>query len=240
MRARTYLLGFALALCALLRLTTLADVIVVQGPARFPAGGVSYLLSEGFEGTGYENTWSESGSTIDEDYTSTVLVGSQSLRISTTTTATTVSTLGASYSTLEAYFQLRTATLYGSGQSLIQFLNSSNTVVLNCLFNSGGALVLRAAGSNPQQTTSDTMSTGTTYHVWIRYVAGTGSNAFASAEFSSTGTRAGSGTKYASISTGNATTDANKIRFGPASSVTNSDIVIDRVLVLNGSIGSNP
>lgn len=60
------------------------DYIAVLGaPQVASAPAATYLLNQNFEGTGYDNSesWTETldGGTVDEDYTTTVLAGSQSL-----------------------------------------------------------------------------------------------------------------------------------------------------------------
>lgn len=206
-------------------------------------GGPTYLVDEGFEGTGYEESWTEAGTTPpDEDYATSPapLVGSQSLRITSTGTSNTTRDIGSGFSTMEAYFQINSTALFSAEQTLFCMMDSSNTLVAEVRMRTTGTLRIRAGSTTPQSNTTDAMSTATLYHVWVRYVKGTGADAFASVEFSTTGTRSGSGNKFISVNTGPSTTDAQKIRFGPTSTVTASDLVIDRVLVDDATIGNSP
>lgn len=215
--------------------------ILAAEAAAEGGGGVTYLLEENFEATGYDNSWSETGATTpNEDYTGVVLQGSQSCRFVTAAqTCQTTHALASGYSTLEVYFLFRFATLYDVETTLIRINDASDVQVATIRLQTAGTLRIRSAGVSPQASTTDAISTGITYHGWLRYIKGTGADAFASVEFNTTGVRAGSGSKYASVNTGGATTDGKNIVLGPGNSVT-TDFVIDRVLALDGSIGNSP
>jgi hypothetical protein len=83
------------------------------------------------------------------------------------------------------------------------------------------------------------MSTGTTYHVWVHYVKGSGSNAQSSVGFSTDGTRPTSGNKFTSYSNGTETADADNVRFMEEGG-SNARAIIDKVRVDDATIGDNP
>ena len=84
------------------------------------------------------------------------------------------------------------------------------------------------------------MSTGTTYHVWVKYVKGSGSNAVVEVGFSTDGTRPTSGGTFATqTSGGTATVDTDRIMFGQSSSNT-VGAYFDKVRVDDAVIGDNP
>ena len=201
------------------------------------SGGLtSTIFSETFEGTGYSTTspaWTESlgGGTVDEDYTSTVLDGSQSWRILTADSASSYA-----YNSFTAgserwvYFMFRpVSTPNSSNGEIIEIWNSGQTRIADLQLTSTGTIQVRHGTATA--TTSGTMSDGTTYHVYFRYVTGSGANGVASVGFSTDGTRPTGGSNFASTSSGTATTDANYIAPGWIGFSGVIDLIYDKMQV---------
>jgi hypothetical protein len=212
----------------------------IAGAGGGGSGCPTCLVSQDFEGAGYDNgeTWTESGTaTIDEDYTGVVLAGSQSLRI------VYVSNLGAASTSFSAnddiwiYCLIRPIAIHSATRNLIEVLNNTTTLGL-ARITSGGAIVASATAT---ATTVATMSTGTTYHLWVHYVKGSGANSVLSVAFSTDGVRPTSGDNFAGVATGPAVLQADKIALGSvASTVTAAEYIYDKVRVDDAQIGDNP
>lgn len=207
-------------------------------------GGATYLLQENFEATGspgYDtSTWTEAGSPDENTSTSGLsLQASECLYFNPA--AATWSTTSPTYtaqSTAYAYFLIRFSALPSGGTwTLFQFRHSAGECGRVRVTNTG-TLSVRAGGGTDVATASG-MSTGTTYHLWVKYVKGSGSNAVVEAGFSTDGTRPTSGGTFATQTAGTATTDADRIMYGQASSNTVS-VYIDKVRVDDAVIGDNP
>lgn len=201
----------------------------------------TYLIKQDFEGAGYDNseTWTESGSgTVNEDYTTSPapLVGSESLSLSGTTVNPNTYASFSGGATIEAYFQWNRSST--TSKRVFSLRNSSGTAVATVVMETGGALTARC-GSSGGTTTVSTTSTATTYHVWLRYVKGTGANGFASVGFSTDGVRPTSGNNYAEHTSGNATTDAARVMCGSDIN-TNAGDIYDKVRVDDMTIGDAP
>jgi len=200
----------------------------------------SYLLAQGFEGTGYDNseTWTASGTgTADPDASTSglSLEGSQCAHlVGSTQTATIASPSITALSDVWAYCLLRFVST-GATARVFGFYNGS-TIQTQFRIRSGGSIDVLASASAQ---TVGTMSTGTTYHLWFRQTTGSGANSFGSVGFSTDGTRPTSGNNYAEITTGNVTTNCNAVRFGSNSSAT-FEFYADKVRVDDVQIGDNP
>lgn len=208
-------------------------------------GGVSYLVNQGFEGTGYDNseTWTEAGTgTIDEDYTTSPIVGSQSLRI--TLAAQTGSTYAAFTAQDTVYFfaRLRFDSITGgASRTLATFRDGSATVHASLQHSTSGVLRVSATGGTANNST-DALPTATDIYVWFEYVKGTGTNAIARAGWSTDGTKPtlSAGAAKACVSNdGTSTAQASRIYLGHSASST-IDTVWDKTLVDDAVIGSNP
>jgi hypothetical protein len=218
---------------------------VPQTPSRgMVVGGgppATYLVKQDFEGAGYDNseTWTESGVGIDEDYTGVVLAGSQSLRInSSAASAHTSSPTFTGQAEVWGYFIYRPASLPAASTVIANFLTAVGNDCLRLRINSGGALLIRAGGGT-EATSVGTLSAGTTYHIFLYFLKGSGANAFASVAFSTDGTKPTSGNNYRESTNGTITSDVEVFRFGQASSST-MDFVFDKVRVDDVTIGDNP
>jgi hypothetical protein len=208
---------------------------------QFPTGA-SYLIKQNFEGTGYDNSeaWSESGTgTMDEDYATSPMEGSQSLRIALSSTTGRVSSPAfTAQSDLWAYFQIKILGSLPAATTTIAEMQAASTDCLRLRLLTSGALDVRAGGGTPVATTG-TLTPGTVYHVWIHYIAGTGANGFSSVGFSPDGTKPTSGTNYAEMTTGTATASPSSQRLGQSTSAT-IELLYDKVRVSASAIGDNP
>lgn len=206
-----------------------------------PTAGTSYLFEENFEGTGYENTWTEAGTgTIDEDYSTSGLglEGSQCFRLAASAqTPRSTSENWTAQADMWFYMMFRPVSL-PSATMLLLTIQATTTECLRIRLDPAGTLKVRAGGGT-ENTTFGAMSAGTTYHIWCRYTKGSGSNAFGSVAFSTDGVRPTSGNQYRETTNGTATSDANNVRFGVTSSGT-FDLIYDKVRVSDSTIGDNP
>jgi len=170
----TLLLSCALSVLAVtptgLGLSNLATVAA----ATPPASGSSLLLEEGFEGTGYENTWTAAGTgTVDPDEASTVIAGSQSLHINL------VSQTGSTYSAYSATgtvfvkFRLRAVSTNGGTQAIATIRDGTNVLATCSLAGSPPKLRANAAGGS-NNTSLEAVPDDENLWVWFEYVKGTG------------------------------------------------------------------
>lgn len=202
---------------------------------------VDYLVAEGFEGTGYENTWNETFGSPDEDYTGVILVGSHSFRLSQAGASVQTYTTFTATGEIWGFFKLRPITIQvGNTRTIATVANSAGTTLLaSFLVTSGGALRVAGQGGGTA-TTVATMSNGNTYDVWFRYKKGTGANAEVEAAFiAAGGSKPTSGNNFAGYSTATSTADAARFYLGDNASSTH-EYIFDRVLIDNAAIGDNP
>ena len=136
-----------------------------------------FLVCQNFEGTGYDNseTWTENG-TVNEDYTTTILRGSQSCQITTTGYIESVNFTG--QSTLYMHWLYRKASNPGSENRLFTISGSAGYLAQGHLQTDG--TIRLNVGNGTDVYTSDELSNDTTYHIWVAYTAGTAGNGSAS------------------------------------------------------------
>jgi glucose/arabinose dehydrogenase len=186
----------------------------------------TYLLTEGFEGAGFENTgWTKSG-TPNENYTNLVLHGAQSLNC-----------VGAQYiqrafsfsTSFYLYFRVRWNT-WSDYNSIIYWDDASyNTAAL--LYADDNRLQILHGSVLADGTT--TIAANTTYHVWVEWTKGTGANGTMKLFLATSGTKPAS--PEASITTGNGAT-TQRMYFGPTGAGPN--VILDRLLVDDVPIGN--
>ncbi len=189
----------------------------------------TYLLSEGFEGAGFENSgWTTIG-TPNADYTTTVLDGLQSLNCGG---GQAIQRTFAYSNAFYMYFQVRWVT-YSPYQTFISWRSTDLNQVAEFYCNGAGAPVdvchggVCAAGTTP-------LTAGTTYHVWVEWTKGSGANGTMKLFVSTTATKPAS--PEVNITSGNGAA-VNQITLGPESS---GNVILDRILVDDVPIGSNP
>lgn len=211
-----------------------------------PVGGASdsqtYDFLETFDSTGYDNIgWTEDGGTPDEDYTSVVLEGEQSLLLDSRGTSTGQSlyrnyTMQSADATLVVRFRIKCNSLPATGAPdsfLIKFTSTSPTTRGQILLTDDHKLVAAPVGGTAVETTNS-IQEGVEYYIWIthkRSISGDGTNSVA---FNTTFTRPSSGDNYAISSNGTATSAPARyyIGAGYSSGGTNysQTCIIDQVM----------
>lgn len=185
------------------------------GVKAYTAGGGEcdgYLACQNFEGTGYDNseTWTEdtTDGVVDEDYTTTVLRGSQSLQL-TRTTAEGGNTYKSitPQSTVWVFLRMQTAAI-GSDEYFLKVQDESGTVVGTFLIRTSGVLRFTHGAVNCTGTT--VLSASTTYFIWLRYTAGTGADGVTTYYVGTSATRPGAA--EASCSTGSGTASIGRVQ----------------------------
>lgn len=191
-----------------------AASIVPYNPSQgvVVAGGhSSWTFIEKFEGTGYDSglTWVESG-TVDEDYTTTVLHGSQSCLLDgSSATASTRTPSQSAVSEWWAYGRVRFISIPASSLRVMFRFNTTSTTRYECLVNSTGTI--RVSHGSATANTVATVSTGTLYHFWFYYLAGSGADGTGWVAFSTDGTKPTSGDNFAQTIVGTSTTTVNRV-----------------------------
>jgi VCBS repeat-containing protein len=194
-----------------------------------PASGTpTYLFTEGFEGTGFENTgWTKSG-TPNENYTTTVLDGAQSLNCSGAQYIQRIFQYSTSFN---LYFRVRWNTWSDYANVIYWDNNSWGTAA--SLYADDNRLQLAHGSASALGTT--VLAANVTYHVWVEWTKGTGSNGTMKLFVSTTGTKPA--TPEASITNGNGAA-TERIYVGPTGNGPN--VIFDRILVDDVPIPSNP
>lgn len=209
----------------------------------------TYFFEERFEGGGYHNTWDETGATgtVDEDYTVSPLEALQSLRLAATAQhPMTKSALSSDQGELWMFFRLRVNTTLATGRRIVGFLDASNAEAGGVNLTTGNALQAKA-GAQLGTATTDTLTNGTDYNVWVHIKKSTGgSNGSCSVGFSASTTEVTSGTSFSNKTTGgDSAVDMHSVQVqitNPAGSNTASgEIVVDKILISNtATIGNSP
>lgn len=215
------------------------DVVVVVGRGVAGGAGPTYLLQQDFEGAGYDNSeaWTETG-VVNEDYTTAPapLVGSQSALLS-----------GSDVSVV----RLHSPGITAQDEVYVYFQGNFNTFPASTVLTIVGAGVsmertggggLRIGGTVNSTTTTDTFTTGTTYHFLVRYrrdLDGGGGSAIYSVEANTTGTFDSAGNDFAQATTGTDANQCTSIRFH-AEAVGGHEWILDKVRLDDVAIGSNP
>lgn len=207
------------------------------------------LLSEDFEKPiGYDLLgWGEvkagSGPVIDEDYTSTVIRGTQSLFIDMPGDDTCYTTNSfAATAHVWLFFQLRPVTLEtGSDSGIVSLRDSSgNCLCRITLNNDAGSFKVWPDCASASYATGTGLTINTTYNVWVEFNANNGSgNSYASLAYSVGSKRPTSGTTFVE-GTGNTTATPSIIRIGNTDNPDLVNFIIDHVIVDDAQIGDYP
>jgi hypothetical protein len=196
-------------------------------------GGVAAVtafgISQNFEGTGYDNseTWSESG-TVDEDYTTTALRGSQSFYAGSGANNSTI-TLSAAQGEVWGHCMFRfTSTYSGDVAQILQLQDASNNQL--ALFTvQDTSYFPRAYQSGGTGTSiSASLSANTTYHLWIHALKG--STSTVEMWVGTTTTRPSDVAESWITFTGTWTADIAKLRIGQGVS-SGTGVIIDQVIL---------
>jgi hypothetical protein len=227
----------ALALIGLAVWAQARTTVVVVGQSAAAAADecAGMLVCQNFEGTGYDHseTWTEAGTgTVNEDYTDTILRGSQSLYVVRTSSTTTTTTSFTEQSTVHVAFRVRIPDLTDD-LTFFRILDSSNNVLVRLVMYATGDRVLISHGTSTNSYWYS-FSNSTTYYMWITYIAGTGANGTTYLYVSTTGTKPE--TPSDTQTDGTATANAAKIAL--VSDVASRIAIFDQVLVSSSTIGN--
>lgn len=132
---------------------------------------------------------------------------------------------------------ISSASIASSLYKRILSLNSSGTTIFSLNVYNLSSTYRMLVGCGSTAYTTGTLSEDTLYHVKVRYKNGTGSNAVCQAEFSTTGTFAGSGSSYVSKTDGSLTSTVNRLYINPG--VNALDIYYDKIRVYSADFGSS-
>jgi hypothetical protein len=199
-----------------------------------------YLVCQNFEGTGYDHseTWTETADgTVDEDYTTTVLRGSQSLYINDSTGTNETNIQFGTTNPVYYFFRYRPVSHSGNDQIMRMTTTAASA--------SGNLLHLDSAPSYPLRAyhgtiTADgtvSLAAGTTYYIWGKYQAASGgSNGIHQVWIGTSGLKS-EATLDIDMSTGDDTDQAGRIYLN------NNGVgegIYDQVLVKSTEIGDAP
>ncbi len=200
--------------------TSTSFTVVVQ-----PANGPTYLLSEDFEGPGFENPgWTKIG-TPNEDYTAIALHGLESLNcLGGQRVYRTFSFADSFY----LYFKVRFAVL-PTFQSLIDWRDTFAGRVAQMYVNGG---TVNLSHGTVFATSQTRFTTNVTYDVWIEWSKGTGSDGSFKLFVATDAIKPDS--PEINITTGNGGA-ISRFDLGPESS---GDVIFDRILVDDVPVGS--
>jgi len=197
-----------------------------------PAEGAT-LLSEGFEGTGYENTgWvvpSNSSSPPDPDFTAAPLAGSQSLRCNG---VSFIQRPFVNSTAFHCYFQVRWLA-WSDFKFVVDWLNADQGSTATLFADFGRKLQIVHGGIGVAGTT--VISDNTTYHIWLEWTRGTGTDGTMKLFISTTGIKPAS--PEASINNGQGVATAF-FDIGPFGN--GADVIYDNVIISDEPIGNNP
>lgn len=210
-----------------------SDGTVYQAPSGFSD------LSEGFEGTGYENAgWVEvlGGGTVNEDYTSLVYDGSQALRITSVASAESSTTFTFSGTATEVWLfvAIRTLAFSSTVQEIIKFLDASDNIV--------GRLKMVASNDSIYMQHGTVNSTNLNpaagyFVIWIRWKIEVGVNDGEMDLYYASGSETRPGSPNVSITTGDGDTPVKKVVLATWDS---GDLAFDKLRVSENEIGSDP
>ena len=196
-----------------------------------------FMFCQNFEGTGYDNseTWTEGG-TVDEDYTTTVLRGSQSCSLADSSSIR--HNTGGTYTEIYAFARYRFADATPTSSTYIyKNLDGSADFGGLKLLTTGRLSCDHGAQSN---VSSGSLSSDTTYYIWIHFKASTGAgDGIMSATVSTTRNPAeATAALGCSEEAGDdADTNIDTVYFG-SSAAGGAGVIVDQVLVKTSAIGA--
>lgn len=237
---------FALLLCSIVYVQaqlTISSPFYVSGVLVAPATATSYLIKQGFEGTGYDNSelWqSDSGAPFeDPDDTTFGVDGSQNLALGRTSTSCDArgwfKNDGSGTNVSEVWFYcILKSNRTNSTHSIID-MRTNNTVKGFIQIAAGGALKIWDTAGSTSASTTGAMRSNVTTHIWAHWKNSDGSG---DVEFATDPTRTNSGACYAALSGGQTGMQQNQVGFQLTPTVSTN--LIDKVRVSRTSIGSSP
>jgi hypothetical protein len=210
---------------------------------RSSTPAATYLINQNFEGTGYDNseTWTTSTGFPDADYTTTVLLGSQSLALDLTSASCRVRTDFTNQDETWIYFLFQIGGSAPAGDRVIftAAANGSSTESYSVILTSARKLKPTSGGT----ATTTALTIGTKYHVWIhlKKATGAGNDAVVDVGFSTDGTKpADPSNEFQKVTNGSTSTQIGRIYLGCNQSNAATPYIYDKVLLDDVTIGSNP
>lgn len=197
----------------------------------------TYIITEGFEGVGAPSGWSDViTAPADYDYLDNPLDQSQSLRLLNGAIAKN-KTWHSGMSEVWYYFKWKRVVTVDNGAIFYVIDGSENPLLYVSI--TGPSHVVQVGLGGATATASDATSDGVTYHFWVHYKKGTGSDAVFEVHYSTTPTKPADGSGgHAKVIGGSSTADATGIWFYSEYSTT--DWRVDRVRADDEPIGSDP
>lgn len=229
----------AWVVCVALNVAAPADTVVVTGRGVAAGGGVTYLIKQGFEGTGYDNSesWSTAAGDPDPDSASNAFEGTQSLDIDASSDAA-ISPVFTAQSECWVYFTMYVTAIPTTTRTLLRFQDAANTATAAYVdMTNTGAVRMLHSGGGTANSTPFTASINTRYHVWVRFKKGTGANGEIELWHSTTDTKPGSSTDITTNGVG--TIDAERVIMGN-NGASGAAVQFDKIRVDDVVIGSAP
>ena len=203
-----------------------------------PAGWtppVPPLMQEGFEGTGYENSWTESGN-CNEDSEANVVEGLQSLvQTTSSSVAYCYYVHGTAVDEAWLYAAFRMSSL-SSARTIMALRDTSGNTVAYCQISSSAVYVGASGGLLNNANYSS--SADSWYYGWLHYKKSSGATDGA-CDFSIAATTAKPASPTVSLAAHNITTQIKQVLLGTTSSTT-VNRTYDNVVFDDAVIGSNP
>lgn len=218
MRAAALALAFVMALPIRAQLPGVPSLLDPAGlRLQETSAGVTYLLEETFDATGYDVAgWTESNtSETKEDWTTAPapLDGTQSLYFDVTATRSIDAPAWAGTDTVWVSFLWHDdeAALPGAARPFCALKDSVGGATVASLTLEINGDITVACGSATSRST-DSLTRNTTYRIWMSYTKGSGSNGQASVYWSTT-IAGPKGSSKASVTTGTSTAQSVSVRF---------------------------
>lgn len=200
---------------------------------RVPAAGgagPTYLFQESFEGTGYENSWTEDlGSPNEDDTTPAPYHGTHSLSV-VLDNRITLNTTWTAPSTAYCFFAI-----YWTSDATDFVVQGRNGTTDLWLLQRNSDDTFRLYHGSSFQNTASTFAVGAWVYFWLDYTAGGGTDGVANVYISTTTTKPGSPT--ITVSNGTATLGMTQFYIRNDSNI---EYNIDRILVDDVAIGNAP
>lgn len=114
----------------------------------------------------------------------------------------------------------------------VQFLDASSNVLAGFAITTDGNVVT-LNGTQASSSSVGVVAVDTTYFYWFHYAAGSGANGVASVGFNSSASRPTSGNNFVSVSNGDSTANAARIRLSPG--ITAGGCYFDKIRVYSGA-----